>query len=164
MSGPPAPLTLTVEPSGSDAVRWLVGQAEAELEVRYGALAESELALSVAEFDLPAGAFVVARATGKLVGGAGVRPVGPGVAEVKRLWTDPAWRGRGVARAVMTELESVATDLGYEALWLATGTRQPEAVAFYATTGWRRLTTDREGAPLPWYSIQFAKDLVLRPA
>ena len=163
MSGTSSPLTLAVEPSGSDAVRWLVGKAEAELEERYGALAESELALSVAEFDLPAGAFVVARAADTLVGGAGVRPVAPKVAEVKRLWTDPAWRGRGVARAVMTELESVATDLGYEALWLATGTRQPEAVAFYATTGWRRLTTDREGAPLPWYSIQFAKDLVVSP-
>jgi GNAT superfamily N-acetyltransferase len=135
MSGPASPLTLAVEPSASDAVRWLVGQAEAELEVRYGALAESELALSVTEFDLPAGAFVVARADGRLVGGAGVRPVAPKVAEVKRLWTDPARRGRGVARTVMAELESVAADLGYTALWLATGTRQPEAVAFYATTG-----------------------------
>lgn len=159
MSEPAAPLTVASEPPDCDAVRWVVAQAEAELDARYGALAASEQGIPLASFGPPTGVFVVAREGDRVVGGVGLRQVATGVAEVKRLWTDPAWRGQGVARALMVHLEGSAAALGYDALWLATGPKQPEAVAFYETTGWRRLTTDRHGEPLPSYSIQFAKNL-----
>jgi GNAT superfamily N-acetyltransferase len=154
-------LALALEPVDSEAVGWVIAGAEAELELRYGFVAEGEQTVSLDQFAAPTGAFLVARIGTLPVGGVGLRQAAPEVAEIKRLWTDPAWRGHGVGGALMTRLEAVAGQLGYPALWLATGTRQPEAVALYERLGWARLTAGRDGGPIPSYSIQFAKDLPL---
>ncbi len=151
---------LAREPYGDDGPQWVVAQAEAELVARYGGLDGGELGLRADMFDPPGGAFLVARAGDTfVVGGVGLRAVAPATGEVRRLWVDPGWRGRGVARALMAELEAAARGLGLHALQLATGDRQPEAVALYEATGWRRLSTDPAGRPLPSWYIRFAKAL-----
>ena len=61
---------------------------------------------------------------------------------MRRLWVDPARRGRGLGRALMAALEEEAPRLGFVRLQLATGDRQPEAVALYEATGWERLAVD----------------------
>ena len=146
LSDLPAGLTLATEPYGSDGPRWVVAQAEAELVARYGTLDEGERGLSAAMFDPPAGAFLVARrgdAAGPPVGGVGVRAVAPDVGEIRRLWVDPDCRGQGIGRALMDDVVLVAArDLGLAALRLATGDRQPEAVALYRATGWEPVPTD----------------------
>ena len=136
-SAPPPGVTIRAEPYGADGPRFVVAQAEAELIARYGFLDAGELGLTAAMFDRPAGTFLVARAgaAGPPVGGVGLRAIG----EVRRLWVDPAWRGRGVGRALMDVLEHAARDLGHMTLRLATGDRQPEAVALYEATGWERI-------------------------
>ncbi len=63
---------------------------------------------------------------------------------MRRLWVDPARRGCGVGRALMDALEQAAADLGHTTLQLATGDRQPEAVALYEATGWERLAVDAD--------------------
>ena len=158
MDRPASPATLHIEPYGSDGPRWVVGRAEAELIARYGGLDDGELGLTAAMFDPPTGSFVVARAAGEHpVGGAGVRTVGEGVGEVRRLWVDPAWRGGGIGRALMIGLEDAARALGLSALILATGDRQPEAVALYESSGWERLHVDKAGQPLPAWHLRFSK-------
>jgi GNAT superfamily N-acetyltransferase len=149
------------EPAGDEGPRWVVAQAEAELVVRYGSLTANELGLAGSTFDPPSGAFLVARAAGRVepIGGVGVRGVRVGTAEVRRLWVDPAWRGQGVARALMAALEDAARGLGFIELELGTGDRQPEAVALYASTGWRQPIVDAEGRPLPTRIIRFTKSL-----
>jgi hypothetical protein len=57
----------------------------------------------------------------------------------------------------MVELEEAARKLGLSGLVLATGDRQPEAVALYEGTGWERLRVDADGQPLPVGYIRFAK-------
>ena len=97
-------ITLAREPYGGDGPRWVVAQAEDEIVARYGWLDDGERGLTAAMFDPPAGAFVVARrsgAAGPPVGGVGVRPSHPGIGQIRRLWVDPAWRGHGIARALM---------------------------------------------------------------
>lgn len=158
MDRPASPATLRIEPYGSDGPRWVVGRAEAELIARYGGLDDGELGLSAAMFDPPDGSFLVARAAGKPpIGGAGVRTVAEGVGEVRRLWVDPGWRGRGIGRALMIGLEDAAKGLGISALVLSTGDRQPEAVALYESSGWERLGVDKEGKPLPAWHLRFSK-------
>jgi GNAT superfamily N-acetyltransferase len=149
------------EPASEYGPRWVVARAEAELVARYGSLTADELALTGSTFDPPFGAFLVARAAGQPepIGGVGVRSVRAGTAEVRRLWVDPAWRGRGVARTLMAALEDAAGALGFSELELGTGDRQPEAVALYASTGWRRRTVDAEGRPVPARTIRFTKSL-----
>jgi len=165
MHRPASDIVLAREPYGDEGPRWVVAQAEAELEARYGDLDDGERGLTAAMFDPPAGAFLVARrgdAAGPPVGGVGLRAVAPDGGEVRRLWVAPDQRGLGIARTLMDALEDAARDLGFDALVLATGDRQPEAVALYETTGWDRVRVDRDGRPLPVCHIRFVK--VLTPA
>ncbi len=59
--------------------------------------------------------------------------------EVKRVYVDPAARGRGLSRPLMDALLVLAAELGYTWLQLETGTEQPEAVGLYERSGWRRV-------------------------
>jgi len=143
-SAPLPGVTIGREDYGCDGPRFVVARAEAELVARYGWLDESELGLTAAMFDPPTGSFWVARRPGDAgppVGGVGLRTVDPQTGEVRRLWVDPAWRGRGLGRALMAALEQGATDLGHTTLQLGTGDRQHEAVALYEATGWERVAT-----------------------
>ena len=153
-SAPPPGVTIGREDYGSDGPRFVVARAEAELVERYGFLDAGEHGLTAAMFDPPTGAFLVGRAgdAGPPVGGVGLRAMGPDTGEVRRLWVDPAWRGRGVGRALMAALELAAADLGHMRLQLATGDRQPEAVALYEATGWGRVDVEVCG-------IRFVKPL-----
>ncbi|WP_298894208.1 GNAT family N-acetyltransferase [uncultured Psychroserpens sp.] len=51
--------------------------------------------------------------------------------EIKRMYTKPKTRGKGLASQVLSALETWAHELGYTACVLETGIRQKEAVQFY---------------------------------
>ncbi len=74
---------------------------------------------------------------GIVVAGGAFKRVSAEVAEIKRVWTNPAFRRQGLARVVMAALESAAADAGYTVAELTTGARQPEAVALYLALGYR---------------------------
>ena len=52
-----------------------------------------------------------------------------------------AHRGRGHARAVLAELERSAAAAGRRRTVLETGTRQPEAIALYTSSGYVPMTS-----------------------
>jgi len=56
--------------------------------------------------------------------------------EVKRVIVSDAHRGRGIARALMNHLETLARAAGVSRLILQTGDRQPDAVAVYERVGY----------------------------
>ena len=59
--------------------------------------------------------------------------------EVKRMFTLPAYRGKGVAGTILQELEKWAKELQCTACLLETGKRQPEAIALYQKAGYRQI-------------------------
>ena len=152
-------ISLRPEPFGSEGPRWVVAQAEAELVARYGGLDAGELGLTAAMFDPPAGVFLIARTESRAepVGGAGLRTVATDTGEVRRVWVDPAWRGRGIGRELMAGIEAAASELGLSVLRIETGDQQPEAVSLYQSLGWERIRLTPEGAPLPAGWIRFRK-------
>ncbi|HSZ37549.1 MAG TPA: GNAT family N-acetyltransferase [Acidimicrobiales bacterium] len=152
-------ISMRPEPFGSEGPSEVVAKAEAELVARYGGLDPSELGLTAAMFEPPAGTFLIARTDGRAepVGGVGLRTVAPGIGEVRRLWVDPACRGHGIGRELMANLEAEASNIGLSVLRLATGDRQPEAVELYRTSGWERVFVTPEGAPLAPGWIRFHK-------
>jgi len=57
--------------------------------------------------------------------------------EVKRMYTVPAFRGKGIATMVLRELEKWAAELSYMKCVLETGKRQPEAIDLYKKNGYK---------------------------
>lgn len=80
--------------------------------------------------------FLVARVGRQPVGCGAVRPLEPGVGEIKRMFVLPDWRGRGIGRGLLSALETHARAIGYSRLRLETGTLQPEAVGLYRSAGY----------------------------
>lgn len=111
------------------------------------------------EFEAPHGVLVLVMEDGVAVAGGAYRRYDARTAELKRIWTAPGHRRRGLGHRVLDELEGRAAAAGYARIFLTTGPRQPEAKALYLRSGYRALfdvTVDPETiGPLP-----FEKDLV----
>ncbi|MFE0107240.1 GNAT family N-acetyltransferase [Streptomyces sp. NPDC059009] len=59
-----------------------------------------------------------------------------GDAEIKRMYVTPEARGLGLARRILAALEEDARAAGRTRMVLETGTKQPEAIALYTSTGY----------------------------
>lgn len=81
---------------------------------------------------------VVAYADGIPVGCGALRPM-DGSMEVKRMYTEPGHRGRGIASAVLAELELWSKELGYPRTVLETGILQESAIRLYSQCGYQRI-------------------------
>jgi GNAT superfamily N-acetyltransferase len=115
-------------------VKDLVELIQGEYVLRYGG--PDSAPMDAAEFAPPRGLFLLATLDGEPAGCGGWRALGDGRAEVKRMFTVAAARHRGVARAVLAELERTAAAAGIEQIVLETGTAQPEAMALYGSAGY----------------------------
>lgn len=73
------------------------------------------------------------------VGCGAIKEFSPTAMEVKRMFVVPAKRGKGIALAVLSELEKWAAELGYTHCVLETGARQVEAIALYTRAGYTRI-------------------------
>jgi putative acetyltransferase len=65
------------------------------------------------------------------VGCGAIREYAEGIVEIKRMYVLPEKRGKGIASAILKELEQWAAELGHEKCILETGKNQPEAIAMY---------------------------------
>jgi putative acetyltransferase len=82
---------------------------------------------------------VVAYQNGQSVGCGAIKPFGEAAMEVKRMYTLPEYRGKGIASAVLAALEAWAAELGCQKCVLETGQNQPEAIAMYHKAGYQRI-------------------------
>ena len=83
---------------------------------------------------------IVAYENGKPVGCGAIKEYEANTMEVKRMFTLPECRGKGVATKVLAELEKLAAELGYKKCILETGKRQPEAIALYKRNGYKSIS------------------------
>jgi putative acetyltransferase len=79
---------------------------------------------------------IVLYENGQPIGCGAIREFDSTATEVKRMYTLPAFRGKGNATKVLSELEKWATELGYEKCILETGKRQPDAITLYLKMGY----------------------------
>jgi GNAT superfamily N-acetyltransferase len=74
---------------------------------------------------------VIAYDDNRPVGCGAMKELTQGTMEIKRMYTSPEQRGKGIATRVLKELEDWARELGYGKCVLETGKRQPEAIDLY---------------------------------
>jgi GNAT superfamily N-acetyltransferase len=77
------------------------------------------------------------------VGCVALRPLDETTAEVKRMFVDEAWRGRGVGRALMETLVAGARERGYRTLRLGTLDDMKVAQRLYESLGFRPIARYR---------------------
>lgn len=119
---------------------------QAEYVARYGG--PDETPMQAEDFTPPQGRFFLgylnSDAGGSPDGDPGDTPVAcgvwrthaPGTAEIKRMFVAAGARRRGVAAAILAELERTAALAGATTILLETGDAQPEAIALYTRAGY----------------------------
>jgi GNAT superfamily N-acetyltransferase len=78
--------------------------------------------------------------------------------EVKRMYVPPAHREKGIATAILAELEKWARELSFTRCILETGKRQPEAIGLYKRHGYRLIPNYGQYAAVG-NSVCFEKEL-----
>jgi DNA-binding MarR family transcriptional regulator/GNAT superfamily N-acetyltransferase len=129
-----------VDPASSVA-RSCVAQYFAELDRRFENGFDPGTALHVDARDLvpPRGAFLLASVDGEPVACGSLKPLGPRVGYLKRMWVAESARGLGVGRRLLAALEAQARALGFRTLRLETNKALREAIALYRSAGYREV-------------------------
>jgi len=135
-------VTLRALPYDDPLAQYLVEAVQQEYVQRYGG--RDEAVVEPGEFLPPQGLFLVAEVDGEPAGCGAWRAMPGGGAEIKRVYVEPAFRRRGVARLVVAALEGSAAAAGHPEVVLNSGREQPEALALYADLGYR---------PVPGYGV-----------
>jgi GNAT superfamily N-acetyltransferase len=158
----PTELLVRVVGTRDELARPLFEDLAREYGARYGGTPEQvreELErYPAAEFEEPRGVLLLLLEDGAAVAGGAYRRYDERTAELKRIWTHPAHRRRGLGRRVLRELERRAAATGYSRLYLTTGPRQPEAKHLYLAAGYRPLF-DVDVDPETIGPLPFEKDL-----
>jgi GrpB-like predicted nucleotidyltransferase (UPF0157 family) len=98
---------------------------------------ETEIAAGPpADLEPPNGVLLLARVGGEPAGLGGVRFLDTEAAEVKSMYVAPPYRGRGLARAILTELERIARERGCRRIQLDTSDYLTGAIALYRGAGY----------------------------
>jgi len=72
----------------------------------------------------------------RAVGCGAIKHFETGTMEIKRMFVPMEERGKGIAKKILTELETWAGELGNRKCILETGIRQPEAISLYKKCGY----------------------------
>ncbi|MCW5772131.1 MAG: GNAT family N-acetyltransferase [Rhodospirillaceae bacterium] len=136
------PISITREAPDSPDAAALIGELDGILGALYAA--ESRHGYSVERLIREGVHFFVLRCNGVPAGCGGIQFY-DGFGELKRMYVRPAFRGRGLGRAMFDHLERRGRAEGCSLLRLETGVHQHEAIALYERAGFRRI------APFPPY-------------
>ena len=112
----------------------------AELDERFPGGFDADVArdadVEAAALAPPGGAFVVIHSDLDPIGCGGLQQLDDRTGEIKRMWIHPDWRGLGLGRRLLEQLERHATELGHRRVVLDTNDTLSEAIAMYGAMGY----------------------------
>jgi ribosomal protein S18 acetylase RimI-like enzyme len=101
---------------------------------------DQELGSLPGDYAPPQGRLLLAAYENQLAGCVALRPLEPGICEMKRLYLRPHFRGKGLGRALADQIIAEARQIGYQRMLL--DTVEPvmkDAVAMYRTIGFHEI-------------------------
>lgn len=116
---------------------FLIGLLDEDLWRRYPKTQQNYTAHNIIKLNAKA---VVAYDDEKPVGCGCFRETGDDtIVEIKRMYVLDAMRGKGIAKRMLRDLETWASELGADKAILETGIGQPEAISLYEKSGYCRI-------------------------
>ncbi|TPW33627.1 GNAT family N-acetyltransferase [Martelella alba] len=114
--------------------------------------------MSVADMTAPDTTTFVARVNNEAVACGSLVRHKNGIAEIKRMYTEPKFRKHGIGKAVLRHISSLALSEGFRELVVVTGAKYDDAIAFYEKEGFERSEKILDHAPSK-HSVYFKKAL-----
>lgn len=96
---------------------------------------EKELADVAKQYSKPTGALLLAHVNGHAATCAGIRRIDDDIAELKRMYVQPAYRGHKIAKQLLALALQTAASLHYKAIRLDTIPSMIQAQALYLSQG-----------------------------
>lgn len=144
-----------VDPASAPA-RWALGCYFAEIAARFGFEVGTALDDAATAYAAPRGLFLLAGPDPAPLACGALQFLDDERGEIKRMWVAPDARGRGLARALLSHLESLIRDSGRAGSLLDTNSALTSAVTLYESCGYRSVP-DYNGSPDA--DVWFAKSL-----
>ena len=119
----------------------------------------AELAALPNPYVPPPGALLIARVGGEVAGCVGLRPIGDGMGEMKRLYVRPAHRKFGLGQQLVQAVINAAREAGHRELRLDTLASMTSAQALYCRLGFAEIPPYNT-AHLPgtrFYALKFTE-------
>ena len=96
---------------------------------------DRELAGLKSMYAPPLGGIILCRINSDFVGSIAIRPQEPGIAEIKRMYVKPLFRGRGTGEILLQRIIRLAKEYGYEKIRLDTLNTMTPAMNLYKKHG-----------------------------
>lgn len=132
-------------PAEMDQVRVLFGEYKKAVGVDlwFGVAFQRELDELPEPYRAPAGRLVIARDGDQLAGCGALRPLRPGVVELRRLWVRKPYRKQGVGKLITEALIAWARQAGHHAVRLETLSVMTQAETLFRGAGFTPVPDDR---------------------
>jgi GNAT superfamily N-acetyltransferase len=157
---PGRPVRLLEGQAASERAARALAAYFAELDERLEGGVERDLlqVLPPEEVTPPRGDFILVTelGTGKVLGCGGVRVLGEGTVELRRMWLVPDVRGQGLGRFLLRALENRARALGGRRVVLSLNRALTEALALYESAGYSPVEAFEEN---PYVDLFLGKEL-----
>ena len=144
--------------AGSPAAQGAMTAYFAELAERFPTGFDATGYLDPEDYNPPRGRFFLAMSGDEVLACGGLVWIDDSVAEIKRMWVDPAARGRGLAGRLLAFLEQTAAGSGRRRVILDTNPVLLEAIAMYRKNGYRDIERYNDN---PYAGLWFEKHLAV---
>ncbi|WP_414566650.1 MULTISPECIES: GNAT family N-acetyltransferase [unclassified Anabaena] len=150
-------IVVTPENPTCSAIQELIRELDNYLAALYPS--ESNHGLDISDLLHQSVTIFLARLNNEPVGCGALKYFPEGYAEVKRMYTKPGFRGKGIGKKILNQIELTAKQSNIYTLRIETGIYQPEAIGLYEKLGFYRIPSFGDYQPDP-LSLFLEKRLV----